>query len=159
MLVAFLLLLPYSGSISQSGARGHHRDLPHIYVESEEISGFWRRSVGKKNVISHVSQQGQTRHLFLHPQQPIFILHSSYLYCFPKSPCLILIGQLLMAIQFIVQQLLVYVYIKTFFSNNVYILFLWVQNYSHGQKILFLQVYIPFSQELVRLAISCTQPK
>lgn len=47
MLVVFLLLLPYVGSISQPGARGDHRDLPHIHVELVEICRFWR-SVGKR---------------------------------------------------------------------------------------------------------------
>lgn len=59
MLVAFLSLLPYVGSIFQPGARGDHRDLPHIYVELVEISGFWRRNVGKENVITYGLEENQ----------------------------------------------------------------------------------------------------
>lgn len=54
MLVAFLPLLPFVGSVSQPGARGDHIYLPHNYVELVEISGFWRWTVGKENVVRDI---------------------------------------------------------------------------------------------------------
>ena len=57
--MAFLALLPYVGSISQAGARGDHIYLPQIYVELVEIAGFWRRNVGKENVITHGPEENQ----------------------------------------------------------------------------------------------------
>lgn len=59
MLVAFLPLLPFVGSVSQPGARGDHIYLPHNYVELVEISGFWRWTVGKENVVTHGPEENQ----------------------------------------------------------------------------------------------------